>query len=318
MSHRSTYVARIHRVLDHIDRHLAEPLDLPTLAGVAHFSPWHFHRLFQAFTGETLADCVRRRRLERAATRLLMEPPDTALAIALDMGFGSAEVFTRAFKTHFGVTPGAWRRGAYRDWWAHRRDELSKIHQGHRKPDQALQGAFREDEIARQSRPAIELEGTEMNVELKTLPTVRVAYMRFIGPYGDPRIGQLWQRFMAWCAQHRQQLREGTYGLSHDSPDITAPDKCRYDACVAVADDFRPEGEVNVQTVPGGLYACTSFRGTPDDIHAAWQQLFAQWLPDSGYQGDDRPAIEAYGPQVEGDEASGCFSCELCLPVRAM
>ena len=89
-SPRHAYVARINRVIDHIDGHLADPLDLATLAGVAHFSAWHFHRVFQAMTGETLADCVRRRRLEVAAARLLGLPPEPVLAIALDVGFGSA------------------------------------------------------------------------------------------------------------------------------------------------------------------------------------------------------------------------------------
>src|SRR6476646_11717671 len=101
-TNRSWYTASINRVVDHIDAHLAEPLDLETLAAVAHFSPWHFHRLFQALTGETLADRVRRRRLETAAARLLATPPQPALRIALDVGFGSAEVFTRAFRAHFG------------------------------------------------------------------------------------------------------------------------------------------------------------------------------------------------------------------------
>lgn len=43
-------------MVDHISTHLDDTLDLQTLAGVAHFSPWHFHRLLQAMTGETLAD----------------------------------------------------------------------------------------------------------------------------------------------------------------------------------------------------------------------------------------------------------------------
>ena len=103
------YVARINRVFDYIDEHLADPLDLAKLAAVAFVSPWHFHRVFQALTGETLADRVRRRRVEVAATRLLAQPPAPALTIALDVGFGSPEVFTRAFRAHFGVTPTAWR-----------------------------------------------------------------------------------------------------------------------------------------------------------------------------------------------------------------
>lgn len=58
---RAEYQARMHRVLAHIDTHLDEPLDLATLAGVAHFSPFHFLRLFSAWMGETLGDYLRSR-----------------------------------------------------------------------------------------------------------------------------------------------------------------------------------------------------------------------------------------------------------------
>jgi AraC family transcriptional regulator len=57
---RSTYEARMHRVLEHIERHVDQPLDLEALAAVANFSPFHFHRLFAAWTGERLGDYVRR------------------------------------------------------------------------------------------------------------------------------------------------------------------------------------------------------------------------------------------------------------------
>jgi AraC family transcriptional regulator len=319
MTQRLAYVARIHAVVDHIDAHLAEALDLARLAALAHFSPWHFHRLFQAFTGETLADRVRRRRLEVAASRLLATPPPTALSVALDVGFGSAEAFTRAFKAHFGTTPSDWRGGGHRDWVARRRREMSKLRQPERKPDQAIDELFREDEDARQYRRGVSLEGAgSMQVELKTLPDARVAYMRHTGPYGDPGIGRMWQRFEAWCRTNRLiGPGHALYGVSRDSPDITAPDKCRYDACVTVDDAFRAEGEIGVQAVPGGLYACTPFSGTADHIHGAWMRFYAEWLPNSGYQADDRPAVEAYGDALQLDPKTGVFSCQLCLPVRA-
>ena len=60
----------MHRVIEAIDRRLDQPLDLASLAAVAHFSPYHFHRLFAAWTGETLGDYLRRRRVEQAASRL--------------------------------------------------------------------------------------------------------------------------------------------------------------------------------------------------------------------------------------------------------
>ncbi len=54
---RAEYDGRMHRVLAHIDKQLDQPLDLETLAEVAHFSRFHFHRLFLAWMGETLGDC---------------------------------------------------------------------------------------------------------------------------------------------------------------------------------------------------------------------------------------------------------------------
>src|SRR5712664_4832983 len=109
ISARAVYEARMHRVLEHIDRQLDQQLELDTLARVANFSPFHFHRLFTAWFGETLGDYVRRRRLEVAALRLVAQPRLPVLQVALSVGFGSTEAFARAFKTRFGSTPTAWR-----------------------------------------------------------------------------------------------------------------------------------------------------------------------------------------------------------------
>ena len=51
---RLEYEQRVNRVIDHVRAHLAEELSLDRLARVAAFSPFHFHRIFRAITGETL------------------------------------------------------------------------------------------------------------------------------------------------------------------------------------------------------------------------------------------------------------------------
>src|SRR5258708_21744605 len=106
---RDVYVDRMHRVTEYIDQHLDQFLDRGTLAEVAHFSPFHFHRLFSALTGETLGAYLRRRRCELASTRLLAQPKLGILQIALGVGFGSAEAFTHAFSARFGCSPTSWR-----------------------------------------------------------------------------------------------------------------------------------------------------------------------------------------------------------------
>jgi AraC family transcriptional regulator len=95
----------MHRVLEHIDSHLDEQLDLRALARVAHFSAFHFHRVFFSWTAETLGDYVRRRRVEIAAVRLAGQPRLPILSVAISVGFGSAEAFARAFKARLGGTP---------------------------------------------------------------------------------------------------------------------------------------------------------------------------------------------------------------------
>src|SRR5262249_31699680 len=101
--------------------------------------------------------------------------------------------------------------------------------------------------------------------------------------------------------------------VAHDDPAITQGEKCRYDACAVVREDFQPDRSVNVASVPGGRYAVSPFRGTARDIPAAW----AAWLPASGYQPDDRPCLEVYRGRTSA-EKTGIFSCDLCLPVRAL
>ena len=95
---RSEYEWRMHKVLTHIDDHLDEALDLAALADVAHFSAYHFHRLFAAWAGETLGDYIRRRRVEVGALRLATQPRLSVLEAAVSVGFGSGEAFTRAFR----------------------------------------------------------------------------------------------------------------------------------------------------------------------------------------------------------------------------
>lgn len=56
---RAEYETRMNRVLAHIDSHLDQALNTDSLADVAHFSLYHFHRLFTAWTGETLGEYLR-------------------------------------------------------------------------------------------------------------------------------------------------------------------------------------------------------------------------------------------------------------------
>ena len=156
-----------------------------------------------------------------------------------------------------------------------------------------------------------------MKVEIRNLPETRVAYMRYVGPYGSPAITEMWIRFGRWCeGQGFTTPRRRMYGVSQDNPHLTAPEKQRYDACVEVSDAFKPTGEIGVQTIWGGRYACASFTGTSADISEAWMRFIRDWLPQSRLEPAHHPAIELYDTDFSIDPKTLAFSCLLCMPVR--
>jgi AraC family transcriptional regulator len=290
------YQKRMHAVVEHIDRHLDQKLDLDTLAGVAHFSPFHFHRLFGALMGEAPGDYLRRRRLEIAAVRLRAQQRVPVLSIALGVGFGSAEAFTRAFRARFECTPTEWRNS---------------------KHDQMARKAGQAPRLDRGKTGGSGNKETVMKVRLIDRDPVHVAYLRYTGPYG-PSIGLFWMDAVApWMATNNLMGRD-RFGISLDDPSVTKPARCRYDACVA-----SPEGEVlsgNPQrkVIPGGKYAALAFEGTGAEIGAAWDRLLRDWLPKSGLQLDSRPFFEYYPIDGRYDPKTGAFSCDICVPVAKL
>ncbi|MEO7578902.1 MAG: AraC family transcriptional regulator [Massilia sp.] len=309
---RREYARRMNRVLNYIDGHLDEALDGEQLADIANFSRFHFHRIFAAWMGETVGQYARRRRLEKAAFRLSCGSDESVLETALATGFGSGEAFARAFKIKFGCTPSEWRAGTRRRVAAQAAAHNSNPDQVVRKFDQA--GG---DDVGQHERSS-QLSGEHnMEVRIVDLPEVNVAYQRLIGPYG-PAIGAFWRSTMAPWMQSHGLMGHTCYGIGHDDPTITPPDKCRYDACVEVPDGFGAGGQAELRTLPGGRYAVTAFKGKPPAIAEAWMRLTREWLPSSGLQCDDRPCFEMFSSATGMDPVTGEFSCDICIPVRAL
>ncbi len=290
------YNRRMNAVIDHIDRHLDKKLDLAALADIASFSPFHFHRLFRALLGEALGDYVRRRRLEIAGVRLLSQPRVSVLKIALGVGFGSAEAFTRAFRAKFDCSPTEWRK--------------SKRSQTASKRGQAARLAGRKNGVTSSKE-------TAMKVTIIDRPPVHVAYLRHTGAYG-PSIGKFWMETVApWMSTNNLMGRE-RFGLALDDPTVTVPAKCRYDACVQIREKEMLSGDPGRKVIPGGKYAALAFEGTGSEIGAAWESLLREWLPKSGLQLDSRPFFEHYPVDGRYDAKTGRFTCNICVPVSPL
>ncbi len=97
------------RLLEHVSSHLDEELGLDALARHTRRSSFGLQRRFTGALGETPKELVERLRLERAAARLISGEAASILTVALDSGFQSHEVFTRAFRRRFGTSPARYR-----------------------------------------------------------------------------------------------------------------------------------------------------------------------------------------------------------------
>ena len=226
--HRLEYEARVNRVIDHIRGHLADELSLSTLARVAAFSPFHFHRVFRAITGETLFGFIHRLRIEKAAGTLLNDPDQSVLEVALDHGFASAATFARAFKTRFGMSATEWRAGGAAGWSARHRPERN-VGKQLRKTGKA-RGRGRLHSRGRRT------EERSMSVQVRELPPYHVAYMRYVGPYGAHGIPELWTRFDKWMeARGLRPEARITLGVGYDDPRAVRGDDQIQAAAVAIS-----------------------------------------------------------------------------------
>lgn len=151
-------------------------------------------------------------------------------------------------------------------------------------------------------------------VERKPTP---IAYLRHTGAYGEPLL-RFWQDVYYPWAFSNNLLGQARFGICHEDPSITAPENCRYDACVELPDGVEPTGPALKTTLPGGKYAALHFQGTAAEMVNGWTSLLRDWLPQSGLQLDGRPNFEHYPITSTYDHVTGVMSCEICIPVTRL
>lgn len=263
---RTHYARRIENVVQYIADHLDDQLDLHRLAEEAHLSPYHFHRVYVAMTGETVAETVRRHRLLRASLKLLVTATPVA-RLAREAGYSTVPAFNRAFRDAFGLPPAAYRR---------RGEALAR------------------GKIKRPEHPHIlHLETLMYTVNIEQRPAQRVVTLAHQGSYDS--IGPTFERLSVWAAGRNLMGPESqSYGIYYDDPDSLPADKLRSDACLSVGADIAGDAEHPIKTLAGGRCAVLLHTGPYSELHLAWRWLYAEWLPKSGEVPADAPPFEHY------------------------
>lgn len=299
---RDDYLDRVRRVLRFVQEHLDETLAPDRLAGVAHLSVYHFHRIFSGLVGESLGDHVRRLRLERAAGELCRTDRQV-IEIGLGAGYESHEAFTRAFRDHFGAPPSAYRKS---DGPLIIPRALCGVHYG-------------TDEAVSRFVPLLE-DSNMIDVRIESLPPRRLLALAHRGDYNA--IGLAFERVNA-AAASRDVLGPDSVslGIYYHDPAVVAVDDLRSHACVSVPETFTdPPGGFELLNLDGGQFAIGVHRGPYEKLLASYRWLFGQWLPSSGREAANAPCHEIYvnNPQTAAvDDLVTHICVPLTVPVAA-
>jgi AraC family transcriptional regulator len=217
--------------------------------------------------GESIKEYVLKRKLSEAAVELVTTNR-RLIEIAIDYGFNSQEVFTRAFTKVFHITPGKYRKSNCRIVLYEKVNAYRKVL----------------DNIGRMIKPAIVLEKEFHVVGLK----------KTVKP-GDALIRSLWQEFSLRKSEINGIMnRESVLGICEYMPDITDESEFEYITGAEVTDyDYIPDGMIS-KTIPLSKYAVFTHRGNVEDMKTTYNMIYGMWLPVSGYELAEKDTIEIY------------------------
>jgi AraC family transcriptional regulator len=260
--------------------------------------------------------------VEKAASFLLGNPTKPITEIALDCGFSSSAIFARAFKEAFSTSA-----SEYRNTGGSCKSKMSKT----KSKTDDIKGKIRKDfgslsytidlTSGNQLWRYTMNNRSEVTIEVREMPDMHIAYVRHIGPYkgNSALFERLFAKLCGWAGARGLIRPPETKFLClyHDDPDVTEQDKLRADVCMTVPEDTPVEGEIGLNTIAGGRYAVGHFELLPNEFEEAWTSVMSGWLPESGYQCDDKPCYELYLNDPRQHPEGKCI-VDICIPVKPL
>ncbi len=261
VSTKEDYIRRINKVVEYINSHLNEEMDLKKLADISNFSEYHFHRIFKAFQHETLSAYITRIRVETAA-RLLRYSELPVETIAYNVGYEMLSSLSKSFKLFYGITPTEYRTN--KNHYIMKQAELN---------------------------PELKLKAPKI-VELESKTAI---YIRLTGVYSELDFPGTFTKLWNFVKEHKLFSAGIEHlGVYYDDPKVTEGNKLRSDVCLVIHKPVQPKGEVDVKEIPGGKYAVFSYQGPYNNLGIVYDTIFAEWLPASGCELRNLPIFEKY------------------------
>ncbi len=263
-----SYKKKINEVLIYIQSHLDSTLTLDVLSSVANVSKFHFHRIFNAATGEGVLQYIKRIRLENAAFQL-QYTTDPITDIAYDSGYHSVSAFSKSFMKHFNISPRAYRKTNTR---------LVK--------DKTLEDS---------STPLI--NSKPIHYEIKDVVEHTVIFVRKTGEYTQAA-KSAWEHLSKFVEKNGLSFGNSKHiGITYDSPKITAEKHIRYDACISYDPGkitIKKNGDIGIQRIDGGKFAIFKHVGDYRKIGETYHYIYSNWLFSTDQKLANYPSYSIY------------------------
>jgi AraC family transcriptional regulator len=275
------YEERLNRVTTYMYDHLDDDLDLNKLADIACLSPYHWHRVYHAIRGETLAATVKRLRLHRAAGYLAQTSMSIG-KIASQTGYKNLQSFTHIFNSVYGMPPAQYRkRGSHTKFQAEQHERIVAMY----------------------------------DVAIKTVPKMKVLAVDHTGSY--MQIGKAFETLYGWLGS-RNLLKPDmrSVGIYYDDPTAVAEEQLRSAAGIIVDESFSVESPLKYAEISEGTYAVLRHTGPYADMRAAYLWLYGEWLPKSGKEAADAPIFEEYPNNPRNTPPTELIT-DIYLPLKA-
>jgi AraC family transcriptional regulator len=267
------------QLLRAIRHRLDANVSLDALASRAGWSPFHLHRAFTRTVGETPKQYTLRLRLEGAAARLLASD-DSIVDVALAAGFKSHEVFTRAFRRHFGRAPAEYRSTAL----AGASPEVRARHRAMTDATGPCVGLFhlpvnQSHSTRRSSMPTLSIERREVAARPVLIVRRRIPRAELQATMAD-----CFGKVFGYCQRVGFPLdgRPFTRYLS------TGPGLWTIECGKPLATAAQGEGEIEAATLPAGAVAMAVHGGLYDDLPQTYVAI-ERWIESNGLRAGDAP-----------------------------
>ncbi len=281
---RDDYYVRINKVLNHIQANLEKQFYLSELSAIGDFSQHHFHRVISAYLGEPLGAYIKRLRIDKAAQ--LLRFSDTSITEISEMvGYDTLSSLSAVFRKRFSLSPTDYRK---------------------------KYGAKKSSDIIQLP----EKVNFDFSPIIKTIPTIKIAFLRIFGEYAPEPIGKAWDKLFTFAKSH-YLINDKTkmFGISYDNPEIGENEKHEYNACISIEKEIRPKGEIGTKELKGGKYAVFTYRGSYDNFPLIYQLIFKEWLLKSEYELRDNEIFDRY-LNTPLDTEPDALLTEIHLPLR--